>query len=332
MDELEKMKKAKTYITLLSGGIDPVTNQPVTANTMKNPVIIDCLKYICDILRNDIQTCANKEFAERQKIPIFITDEQIAQLRTFKNTHVTVNKIAEEIERVIKCNGTMLFQGIFISNWLASIGMLERSDNGRKATQEGIKLGISSNLVHSKNNNEDYYLNTFNTEAQKFIYDHIREIIEANSGKSRRLKFDMEKLPDDKTIRQFITQSKGKCFIMSVGHCNASENIGSYRVAMFYNQSVKILERQNIETNSSNKCILYGLLEASKAIKKPTDVVIITSTNLGFCTAKSVNYYLCAEILNLLKKANCKVSLCTCYNRAIEFNQLVNSLRETQFV
>lgn len=329
MDELEKMKKAKAYIKILSAGIDPITNQPITADTMKNPIIADYLKYICDILGRDIQICANKNFAERQKIPFYITNDQISQLRTFKS-NVTSTQIAEEIRKVTEGNGTRLFERVFINNWLERIGMLEMSDNGRRATKKGTDLGIISELVSDKNNGgKKYYLNKFTTEAQIFIYQHIGEIIELNNVKKYPTQIDTVKLPDDKTIREFVTQSKDRCFIMAIGSCNSYENIGRYRAALSYNGKIKIIEKENISTNSANKCILFGLLEASKAIKKPTDIVIFSSTTLGFSYKKSPNYYLCAEILDLLKKANCKVSLCICSHRGIEFRQFISSLRET---
>ncbi|MBP5433574.1 hypothetical protein [Ruminococcus sp.] len=96
----------------------------------------------------------------------------------FNNDECKVSEIAKEINRVIAGNETKKFQAAWINDWLESIGMLCRNADGQRiATSEGGDIGIKSHLKTSQKG-DDYYLNLYSIQAQAFIYDNLRAIID----------------------------------------------------------------------------------------------------------------------------------------------------------
>ena len=59
---IEQLKRAKIFMDKLADGINPVTNTDVDADTLRNAQIIDCFKYVSNVLDEDI-----KHNAQRRK-------------------------------------------------------------------------------------------------------------------------------------------------------------------------------------------------------------------------------------------------------------------------
>ena len=74
-------------------------------------------------------------------------------------------------------------QAAWINDWLESIGMMTKNaDGNRVVTSAGEDIGISSHLKTSQRGNE-YYLNLYSAQAQSFIFDNLREIIDHHYGR-----------------------------------------------------------------------------------------------------------------------------------------------------
>jgi hypothetical protein len=62
--------------------------------------------------------------------------------------------------------------------------MICRNADGRRvATAEGGEIGISSKLK-TRANGEEYYLNLYSIQAQSFIFDNLRAIINHHYDRS----------------------------------------------------------------------------------------------------------------------------------------------------
>ena len=327
MNEIDKMKKAKYYMDLLSDGIDPATNQEINTCTMKNQDIIECLKYISKIIACDIGFIENKKLNKQKGNSFFITEEQRSQLQV-SSSALKVSEIANEINRVTEANGTKKLSAANINDWLESIGLLEKSEIcSRKVTKKGSSMGITSEYRRSHDGNE-YYLNFYKTETQTFIYEHISDIVEFTNIKKQEKKYKMPKIeelsfPNNFSIKQFVEQNRNKCFIISIGSCDAISNTGSFCSILYFNGKYKFFKESNITINSANKCILYGLIKAAQSIKLASDVIILSSTKLGFNTSKSINHDLCLELIDNLQDIGCKVATCVCANKGSELVQFV---------
>ncbi len=323
-NEISYLEHAKMYIDCLANGIDPVSNLPVNADTLRNEQVIACFEYISDVLERDI---CNIEYDKDKKNDFFITDEQFAELNIYENNR-KVSEIADEINRVTQVNKTRKMSAVWINNWLEAEGYLCKSDlNGRISTEKGKHIGITTERRKAKDGNE-YYTNLYSPQTQKFIFEHLNEIIAFRNEHSDNAEEKIENIdfPYELSIKEFIQRQPDKCFILSVGSCDTLAKRGSYTAVLLFKGKSKILKKSDIPTNSSNKCILTGILDAVSAIKMPTDIVILTSTPLGFNTPKSINYSICEEIFRILEEKNCTFSIAVCQGKGSELNDFIQSL------
>ena len=159
------------------------------------------------------------------------------------------------------------------------------------------------------------------------MFGHIHEILEYRNERRFHEKLKIQNLnyPDDISVEDFIKENRDKCFILSIGSCDSVAEAGSYISVLLYKGKSKVLRKSDITTNSANKCILMGILDAALSIKSPTNVIILTSTTLGFNSPKSVNYSFCQEIYRILTEKECEVSVSVCQGRGNELNSIVKS-------
>ena len=114
---------------------------------------------------------------------------------------------------------------------------------------------------------------------------------------------------------------------MSVGSCIIESEAGAYSAALMFNGRAKFISKKGIKTRSANYCILQGLLDAARMLKKPTEVVLLTSTPLGFSSKSSPNKALCNEVLCELSQRGCTVYVACCNGRGEELVNLINAYR-----
>ena len=321
---INKLQWAKMFMDYLANGVDPVSNTDANADTLHNEEIRSCFRYISDILSRDIYEA---ESNIRKGNVFYITDEQFAELKTY-SYNCKVSELAIEINRVTVENNTKKFSATWINDWLESEGYLCKSDlRSRITTDKGKQLGITSEYRKRDNGNE-YYINFFTEQAQRFIYDHIRAIIAYRHEQYSQIAEQIQSVdyPHELSVREFIRQNSDKCFILSIGSCDSVSKVGSYIAVLMYKGRSKVLRKTNIPTNSANKCILTGIIDAASAIKLPTDVIILSSTPLGFHTPKSKNYRFCQEIYRILTEKECSIAESVCQGKGYELNSFVKSL------
>lgn len=324
-NDITKMQWAKMCMDYLANGVDPVFNTDVDEDTLHNEQIISCFRFISDILARDIYEAEN---AIKNSNEFFITDEQIAALTTY-SYNCKVSELAAEINRVTEENETKNLAAKWINDWLEAEGYLCPSDlKSRIATEKGKQLGISSEY-RQRDNGSQYYINFYTEQAQAFVFQHINDIIAFRNAKRSRdeVKIQTIDFPSDLSVKEFIRRQHDKCFIMSIGSCDSVAGVGSYIAVLHYNGKSKVLKKSNIPTRSANKCILTGIIDAASSIKTSTDVIILSSTPLGFNTPQSKNHKFCKELYNILSEKNCNVFAAVCQGKGYELNSLVKSIK-----
>jgi hypothetical protein len=179
MDDISKFKQAKLFLEKLANGRDPISGERVSENDIvRDSRIISCLDAAVDALERQIQElcdthCYDKNIGRKC---FFITAQQKSALQ-LNDGECRVSDIAKEINRVTSENDTKIMQGVWINDWLESIGMLYRNDEGNRfATADGNKIGITSEIRQSSNGKE-LYTNLYSVQAQKFIYDNLEAVI-----------------------------------------------------------------------------------------------------------------------------------------------------------
>lgn len=314
MDKYEKLECLKEYIDKTEEDLN--NSSDYDKDKLINRNILQCMKYISEIIEIDMQKNNKKE-------KFFITEEQYLKLQT--KGSLTVSKIADEINKVAVNNNAEKIQATWITNWLIEKGMLYNEDNCRVATKNGEQIGITK--VSKISNNKKYYFNIYSEKAQQFIYDNIKYIVDLYYNESQcNYNFKIVSYPKNMPLYKFISENKKEnVIVMSVGSCNTTLEKGNYKTLLIYQKAHKVLEG-NVITRSANKCILYGIKEATKAIKKPSDVMIISPTPLGFRTKKSANHDICDEIIDILTNKNCNIKIVTCEGMGFELRNYINLL------
>lgn len=323
-NEIDKLQQAKMFMDYLANGIDPVSNTDANTETLRNEQIIACFRYISDILAKDIYQA---ETDIKKNDAFYITEEQLAELNVY-SYNCKVSELANEINRVTIANRTKKLPATWINDWLEAEGYLCQSDlKSRIATEKGKQLGITTEY-RRKDDGTEYYINLYTAQAQGFVFMHLNEIIAFRNERNSQTeeKIPCIEYPYDLSIREFIKQHPDKCFIMSIGSCDSVAKIGSYIAILLFKGKSKVLKKSNIPTNSANKCILTGIIDAVSAIKMPTDVIILSSTPLGFNTPKSKNYRFCQEIYRVLTEKECCITVAVCQGKGYELNSFVKSL------
>lgn len=130
-----------------------------------------------------------------------------------------------------------------------------------------------------------------------------------------------------KSVKQFCEDHSDMCVIMPVGSCIIASESGSYSAVLTFGGKSKYISKSKIKTRSANYCILQGMLDAVKFLKRPTEVVLLASAPLGFNTRHSPNKALCNQILDKLSEKGCSVYVTSCDGRGDELVNVINSYR-----
>ncbi len=87
-----------------------------------------------------------------------------------------------------------------------------------------------------------------------------------------------------------------------------------------------------LEDTTANRCIILGLIDAVKLLKKPCKVNLVTSTPIGVVTVmkkgKGTNGDIINELLNLLKEKNCEAEFFAVEGEGDKLNAYICSKTE----
>ena len=186
MEEMEMLARAKMYMEKLANGINPITNEEVAENDAVNNVRLSrCFFYVADVLRKVIENGGTEKKRRIPKQPFAISDEQLTNYKYFDEA-VALSQVIGRINDLIDTEKTAKLSFQVVSAWLMKMGLLEEA-NGRYAnaktcpTESGYQLGIS--IERRIANRGEYYVNTYNRNAQEFIINHLQAIISVEENR-----------------------------------------------------------------------------------------------------------------------------------------------------
>jgi hypothetical protein len=111
---------------------------------------------------------------------------------------------------------------------------------------------------------------------------------------------------------------------------NYTTRQGNYFAALEYNGKLKRISGAiEGESETGNRAIIYGLIEAVKLLKEPCQLMIITSTAVGFKkNRKSPNGDLIAILLNVIDEKGCVFDYSDISKNDIYRKTLCHSVRQ----
>ena len=185
MEEMEMLARAKMYMDKLANGINPITDEEVAEDDAVNNVRLSrCFFYVADVLQKVIENGGTEKKRRIPKQPFAIADEQLTNYQYFDEA-VALSQVIGRINDLIDTEKMAKLSFQVVSTWLMEMGLLEEA-NGRYAnskmcpTESGRQLGI--NLERRIANRGEYYVNTYNRNAQEFIINHLQAIIAAEKN------------------------------------------------------------------------------------------------------------------------------------------------------
>ena len=179
MTEIEKIAYAKSFIDKLAIGIDPTDGTLIPDGEVAlNPRLSKCFLYVADILSKIIENPS--ALAEMYKTNEWVVTPDVLARIECSALRVGISTFAKRVNDALR--STRKFTATEINNWLLHEGYLTRiatSDNKmtKRPTQKGVNLGITTDEVIKDNGRAKYYVRC-NVNAQRFIRDHLSEIIE----------------------------------------------------------------------------------------------------------------------------------------------------------
>ena len=181
MTELETMQRAKMYLEKLSRGIDPITDREMPEDSVLNHVrICRCLHYVTGILD---QVIANGGVVgKKAPKPRFVIPRERLSGYRFSEQPVRITEFVELLwncgdDPEMKKPSTTVFK-----NWLLEKGLLRKEEgpdgkNRRVPTDAGYLIGMS--LQSRQGQYGEYPAVCYNESAQRFLLDHLEEILGA---------------------------------------------------------------------------------------------------------------------------------------------------------
>lgn len=145
---------------------------------------------------------------------------------------------------------------------------------------------------------------------------------------SENAAMEKDKNESRKNLDDIINDDSDCVKVFSVGSCNPQTRLGKYNAKLVYKSRHKKIAGEITDT-TTNRCIITGIIESIKLIKKPCRVVVVTSTAVGIHTfartGKGTNADILKELLELLDIKQCDWEFIDVPGEGEKLNKFVTS-------
>ena len=180
MTELEIMQRAKMYMEKLAQGIDPISDQEIPEDSVLNNVrLARCFFYVSGILN---QVIANGgKVASSPKNDFYITEEELKRVNPSQEP-IRITQFVDLIMNAINDPDRKRLKTTTITDWLIEKGFMSKQVDAdgkskRLPTNMGEQIGLTVKLREGQYGT--YQAVYYSTEAQRFLLDHLPEILQA---------------------------------------------------------------------------------------------------------------------------------------------------------
>lgn len=187
MTELEKIQRAKMYMDKLAYGIDPITDTEMPEDSVLNQVrLARCFIYVSGILNQVIENGGEVGTKTKVKLREFCATSGQMSMVPISEEPLRITQIVENINRVIHDPQMKKLNTTVITNWLLKKGFMEKcpDQDGRERrvpSNAGVLIGLSTQIRQGKHG--QYEAVFYNSEAQRFLLDHIESILDRSTKK-----------------------------------------------------------------------------------------------------------------------------------------------------
>lgn len=186
VSDIEKLYKMRDYSDQLSKGIDPTSGIAFPDDSIMNlSKIKNHNKEVCKLIDSIIIAASRRTTVEARKIPFFMLKEAKESFQYFEEYPVTISMLCNRLNECVM-NGMSKVRPMVITRGLTNLGYLEEiSQEGEESfkvpTESGLMIGISKERRKNQYGNE-YSVNLYDLQAQKFVVTNIEDILNAAVG------------------------------------------------------------------------------------------------------------------------------------------------------
>ena len=171
------------YLLKLANGINPLDDRPVgTDEVLNNERIRKCLAYAAEVLDKSAggensQPTVRKS---RSKQEFSVSRKDAAKIPV-SSAPMRISQFTAVINDAVCGNGMKKLQSRMINAWLVEKGFLKNSEefpgkHHREVTERSQEIGIEARQEMGVNG--PYTAIVYHEKAQRFIIDHLSEIVE----------------------------------------------------------------------------------------------------------------------------------------------------------
>jgi hypothetical protein len=186
LTELEKLQRAKMYIDKLADGIDPISDTEMQQDSVLNNVRLSrCFYYVSEILGQVIENGGRvRTIPESEKSDFELPPGKIADI-TCSNEPLMISRFMERINAAVDSNTMRKLPPTAVTEWMTAHDLLtvvtEAEKNKKIPTASGRQLGLMLETRQGTRGQYDAVL--YNENAQRFILEHLEEIIRSHKYK-----------------------------------------------------------------------------------------------------------------------------------------------------
>ncbi|GHV03173.1 hypothetical protein FACS1894211_15680 [Clostridia bacterium] len=182
------LERAKSYLTKLAQGADPIGGQEIPNDSvLNNERVKKCLEYVCGVLQKVIDN-GGKVVSVREKFPFYLTDEKRRTV-ILSEDPIAIGEFVEKVNLSVDAYTTKKLTGLSVTKWLVDhdyLAEIKIPVHGYKKTPiltldaHAIGLEMREHTVGSTGKRRDEFVLT--AAGQRFILDHINEIVPKKTG------------------------------------------------------------------------------------------------------------------------------------------------------
>ena len=193
MEKLQVIQRAKSYIEMLSNGIDPISGEAISENTLGQERIKKCFVFISELLDEVIKNNGLVELPEngdsspyllvKKKAPFSLTWHQKSNIQ-ISETPILPSVFLKNINNTIEKDSMEKLSITTINKWLIKQGYLSESKvptvinkRVKALTPLSASIGVIEKSVVDYETGETKAQLLFSKQAQEFILDNIDSIL-----------------------------------------------------------------------------------------------------------------------------------------------------------
>lgn len=194
MEKLQVIRRAKSYMDMLSNGIDPISGELVkNDSTFQQERLQKCFSFVSEILdeiirTNGIVTLPATEFSHGyeavKKKSVFSLNQQQRNSIRVTNNPIIPSAFIKNINSVVDSDNMEKLSLTTINKWLLKQGYLTESKvptvinkNVKTVTPLSTQIGVIEQTVVDPKTGEAKTQLLFSRQAQEFILDNIESIL-----------------------------------------------------------------------------------------------------------------------------------------------------------